>query len=190
MGGKGSGRKPKPKATENMAPKRARMAQNKTLPVTAPSVKDKTEGLKEKPKNSTQEKIDKLRFIRIYDLRLIPKYLFLQVKPYNFDLGEIYAMAPNLGNDPFTLLYALADEEHKIKGFLWAEFNTVLHVIDVHLLTVDKEYQDRGRIIFKAIDFLNPLIKKTGYKFRIVTNRPKAFSRAGFRPTGQILMER
>jgi hypothetical protein len=152
----------------------------------------KTHSLKplEASPTSVKDKVDGLKFIRIYDLKLIPKYLFEQVKPQNFDLNELYAMAPNYESDPLTLLYVLADEGHKIKGFLWCHINTILKTIDVEVLTVDKEYQDRGQIILKAKDFMTPVKEKIGYKaFRIITKRPKAFSRAGFKQTGEVIME-
>jgi len=175
MGGKGSGRKPKMKPVPEVAPEMQITHSLKTLEPTAPSVKDKIESLK---------------FIRIYDLKLIPKYLFEQVKPQNFDLNEVYAMAPNFESDPFTLLYVLADEGHKIKGFLWCHINTVFKTIDVEVFTVDKEYQDRGKIIQKAREFMTPVKEKIGFKaFRIKTNRPKAFSHAGFKQTGEVIME-
>ena len=141
------------------------------------------------PKNSIKEKIEALHFIRIYDLRLIPRYLFEQVKPQNFDLNEVYAMARNFERDPLTLLYALADESHKIRGFLWCHLNTILKTVDVQVFTVDKEYQDRGRIISKAKEFVAPLNEKTGYRLRGITSRPKALSRFGFKETGEVIVE-
>jgi hypothetical protein len=175
MGGKGSGRKPKMKPVPEVAPEMQITHSLKTLEPTAPSVKDKIESLK---------------FIRIYDLKLIPKYLFEQVKPQNFDLNEVYAMAPNFETSPLMLLYALADEEHKIKGFLWGYINSILKTIDVDLLTVDKEYQDNGQIMLEVKKLLSPIKEKIGYRaFRIITQRPRALSRFGFKKTGEIIME-
>ena len=67
--------------------------------------------------------IDELKWIRIYDFNLIPKYLFDQVKGLNFPMKRVYEFGNDIAKNPFTLLYALADESHRIRGFLWASVN-------------------------------------------------------------------
>jgi hypothetical protein len=174
MGGKGSGRRKKLKTVKNIPPDK-HLTPEKTLAPVASSAGDK---------------VEKLKWIRIFDLRLIPRYLFEQVKPRNFDLEELYASSRQIGENPFNLLYAMADENYKIKGFLWCIFNTILKTIDVEVMTVDKEYQDRGQIILKAKELMDPIKQKVKYRaYRMNTNRPKAFSRLGFKPTGEIIME-
>jgi len=170
MGGKGSGRPRKNKAVDQVIEK-----------ITQPEA-TKIDPLK--------EKIEKLKFIRIYDFGLIPKYLLEQVqKRVKFDMKELYAMAPNFEKNPMSLLYVMADEDHKIKGFIWLEIDTIEKKIHVPVLTVDREYQDRGEIIKKCIEFFDPIRKKSGFDCRIITRCPHAFERAGFKKTGQFIMD-
>lgn len=170
MGGKGSGRKKKVQEVP---------AENKNLKLRISSKKEEI-----------LNKIEKLKFIRIYDIRLVPRYLFEQIKPRIFDIDEIYEMANKFENDPLILMFAMADEEYKIKGFLWSYVDSILKTLCVETLTVDKEYQHRGEIIEKVMNFLIPFKEKLGLRaIRFLTNRPKAFIRFGAKSTGETYLE-
>lgn len=138
-----------------------------------------------------KKKIDALKFIRIYDFALIPRYLVEQLqKRIDFDIKELYATGPAFETHPLSLIYVLADEGHKIKGFFLAEINSVDKKIYLHLLSVDKEYQDRGEIILKVLDFLKVIKEKLQFKaIRAVTSNPRACERLGGKKTGEVIME-
>lgn len=129
-----------------------------------------------------------LNFIRIQDFRLIPRYLMEQVKGSDAEIDRI--LQYNFAKDPLTLLYALADDQNKIKGFLWADIDVLEGVVHVNALSVDKDYQD-GKPALEAVRFLQNLIKDSKLKKKITfaTTRPKAFERMGFKRTKLVNME-
>lgn len=131
-----------------------------------------------------------LKLIRIYDFRLIPRYLFEQVKPNNGEVDRIYGdWGMTMAQSPLSLLYAMADEEYKTKGVLWAGIDPIREDITVQVLSLDKEYQD-GKAVPHAIEFLSNIRKEMGLtKIRFMATRAKAFERFGCQKSDQILME-
>ena len=132
-----------------------------------------------------------LKLIRVFDFRLIPRYLFEQVKPDG--AGEIEELYGDWGlvmaRSPLSLLYAMADEEHKTKGVLWAGIDPIRKAITVQTLSLDKAYQD-GKAVPHAIEFLGNIRDRLGLnKIRFMATRPKAFERFGCKKSDQILME-
>lgn len=137
-------------------------------------------------------RFDELRFIRIQDFNLIPRYLMEQVKGGDTKVNRVLQFGTQIAKDPLTLLYVLADTQNKIKGFLWAEIDVFDEVIHVNTLSLDKEYQDRnGTALLKTVDFLKSLLEgsKLQKKITFSTNRPKAFERLGFKRTALVNME-
>lgn len=148
----------------------------------------KAEKKTDTPKNA---KVRELRFKRVYTFQIIPRYLFAQVKENaDWDLDFLYKYANMLASDPLTLVYVLADKDYRIKGVLWAAINPLVKTIPVYLLSVDKEYQDRGSPILYAFEFLTEIKEKMGFKkIEWPTTRPRAFERLGFKRSGITNME-
>jgi len=137
-------------------------------------------------------RFDELRFIRIQDFNLIPRYMMEQVKGGDTKVNRVLQFGTQIAKDPLTLLYVLADTQNKIKGFLWAEIDVFDEVIHVNTLSLDKEYQDRnGTALLKTVDFLKSLLdgSKLQKKITFSTTRPKAFERLGFKRTALVNME-
>jgi len=88
-------------------------------------------------------KFGDLKFKRIFDFALVPRYLLEQVREIDKDMiNRIYQFGPLITGNPLTLLYVLVDVDYKIKGVLWANINVVEAIIYVHLLSVDRQYQN------------------------------------------------
>jgi hypothetical protein len=132
-----------------------------------------------------------LKLIRVFDFRLIPRYLFEQVKPD--DAGEIEELYGDWGlvmaRSPLSLLYAMADEDHKVRGVLWAVVDPITKTVTVQILSLDKAYQDR-KAVGHAREFLEKIRDRLKLnQIRFCTTRPKAFERFGCRKSDHILME-
>lgn len=161
-------------------------------------------------------KIDDLRFIRCTmpeTFMMIPRYLFEQIE----DLGSGEGRVDNIYNsglsilmvptvtekgvewipNPLIHIVVMYDNDHHIKGFLWAEIDLIDKCIFIHALSLDREYQSNGQdtervVIEKTMDLADrPELKPYEIQKKIImaTSRPKPFERIGFKPSTKILME-
>lgn len=121
--------------------------------------------------------------------RRIPKELFEQVKDIEFNIDLLYQAPSRFISNLSTRFYVLTDDEDVIKGILWAYINLLTESIDVHILSIDKEYQF-GNAIEKTLKFIkNWQGENENLKIQIMTSRPHAYEKAGFVKSKQILME-
>ena len=137
-----------------------------------------------------------LRWIPQTSFELIPRYLIEQVKPIGGVKPEkLYEFGPAICKSPFNTLgvFVPMDERSsdfgQAKGFLWATVNPLTEKIDVHMLSIDKEYRGRG-IIKEAKNIIEKIISKSalrGMAFRTVI--PEAFGKAGFVESEIKIME-
>lgn len=145
---------------------------------------------------------DELQFVRITDpnmFSLIPRKLFDQVKGSEYKIDRIYQFGAMLLASPLTFFYLLLDKDHQIGGILWAEMNPLDDQIKVHAFSVDKEYQQNlsgkfklnSRALKTALELLRKLQKDHGLdsKIEIVTLRPRAYEKAGWKRSKKCLME-
>jgi len=134
---------------------------------------------------------EELSFIRIMDFKLIPRKLFEQVRDMDVKVENIEKHGNLIARSPFTLLYAITDKSNIIRGVLWANINFMSDSIGVHLLSVEKEYQN-GKHVQAALDHLKKEVKSLKLditKIKCATTRPRAFEAAGFEKSKYILME-
>ena len=132
---------------------------------------------------------DDLNFVQITSVemfRILPRELFDQMTDKFYDIDLFFLLLPQYLFNPCNFMYALLDDEGKPKGFLWFIANVLNKTITVATLTIDKEYQG-SNAIKKTADFIKSVDKEA--KIVIMTNRPKAFERAGFRKSKNIRME-
>ena len=137
-----------------------------------------------------------LRWIPQDTFDLIPRYLIEQVEPIGGVKPEkLYEFGPAICKSPFNTLgvFVPMDERSsdfgQAKGFLWATVNPLTEKIDVHMLSIDKEYRGRG-IIKEAKNIIEKIISKSalrGMTFRTVI--PEAFKKAGFVESEIKIME-
>lgn len=137
--------------------------------------------------------IKDLQFSRIYDWRLVPRYLLEQIPDADEGMiDRIYQNGNLLCNSPMNFLYVLTDDEHKIKGVLWAVIDVIEACWLVRVFSVDKEYNNTSsENIQIGTDFiLNiPVPKQMNKKIWMLTSRPKAFERAGWNKVNRTRME-
>lgn len=121
--------------------------------------------------------------------RRIPKELFEQVKDVEFNIDLLYQYPSKFISGLNTRFYVLTDDKDKIKGILWAYLNLLTESIDVHILSIDKEYQF-GNAIEKTLEFVRSWQgENESVKIQIITSRPQAYERAGFVKSKRILLE-
>ena len=145
------------------------------------------------PKKGMMDSMPKgtcLKFVRAKDINLIPRYLFEQVKPMDFDIDALYKWAPIIYDNPMNILGAFLDSENKVKGVMICSFNPVNQTIIVPLLSVDKEYYGKG-ILKEADGILNKFKRTLGAKkISIVTTRPHAMEKIGYAKSSVTMMEK
>lgn len=121
--------------------------------------------------------------------RRIPRELFEQVKDIEFNIDLLYQAPSRFIGNANTRFYVLTDDEDVIKGILWAYINILTESIDVHILSIDKEFQF-GDAIEKTLEFIRSWQgKDEKLKIQIITARPHAYEKAGFVKSKRILLE-
>lgn len=142
--------------------------------------------LKKKP---VKHSFSELKPVKIYDFRIIPRYLFEQVKGGNWNFENILGLNDAINATPFNFLFVFVDEENIIKGFLWGALNPVTLVFDAFIYSVDKKYQ-QGDALECIKGFLTNFMNDLGIKHtQFTTTRPKALEKAGFVRSKLTLME-
>ena len=134
-------------------------------------------------------KFSNLKQIRVFDFNLIPRYLFKQIKGSDIDFDVLFKLNSMITSSPLAMIYVFADKDNIIKGFMWADVQPLTNSLSVHLLSINKEYY--GTDVLKEIKKLTDEIVKTLQMKKCTwsTTRPRAFEKAGFIRSKQILME-
>lgn len=136
------------------------------------------------------QEIAGLRFIKIGDLGLIPRRLMEQVKGVVWTPEELYALWPMYEANPFNLLYALADADHLVRGFVWCSVIPLQKCLFVNTVSLDRELQGRDLVKKLIKPWLDELREKLGLPYlKMITTRPRACERLGFRRDRTVLME-
>jgi hypothetical protein len=131
-----------------------------------------------------------LKFVKVKDILQIPRYLFEQVKPQEYNIDKLYEWGPVILKNPVNLVGAFIDKEEIVKGVMWSSFDPISNKILVHLLSVDKVYFKRG-ILQEAEGILNKFKKKLGAnKISFMTSRPKAFEKIIGARKVKVIMEK
>lgn len=145
------------------------------------------------------DKIDELRWVRVFSPIHIPKYLVEQVRDRDFSVDEFYKYQEiNClveGKDghtlnPFNHLYVLADEGNMVKGFLWFVIDPLSKDVVINTFSMDKSYWGQGKAVKRVSDHVKEIMKKLKLKkVYWITNYPKHSERHGFRRSKSVLME-
>lgn len=145
------------------------------------------------------DKIDELRWVRVFTPVHIPTYLAEQVRDRDYSVEEFYAFqeqsclrmtkeGPSL--NPLNHLYVLANNENVTKGFVWFTIDALSKDICIHTFSMDKEYWGRGKAVEKLSNFIKEIRRKARLnKVYWITNYPKHSERHGFKRSKSILME-
>lgn len=146
-----------------------------------------------------KNKVDDLKWIRVFTPSHIPKYLVEQVRDRDFTVEDFYAYheaycqiptSDGIKLNPFSHLYVLANEENTVKGMLWFCVDPLTKDIIIQTFSMDKEYWNKGLAVKKLAAHMKG-IKKKGQLNKIywVTNYPKHSERNGFKRSKNVLME-
>jgi len=149
--------------------------------------------------NAKNDKIDELRWVRIFTPVHIPKYLVEQVRDRDFTPDDFFKFqemscitnskdGPKL--NPLNHLYVLANNENMTKGFVWFVIDSLSKDICINTFSMDKEYWYDGKAVEKLSRFIKDIRKKANLnKIYWITNYPKHSLRHGFRRSKGVLME-
>jgi len=145
------------------------------------------------------DKIDELRWVRLFNAVHIPRYLVEQVRDRDYSVDEFFKYqelnctiqskdGPTL--NPFSHLYALVDPENIVKGFLWFVIDPLSKDLIINTFSVDKEYWGKGKAVTRLSDHVKEILKKLKIKKAYwLTNYPKHSERHGFKRSKSVLME-
>lgn len=139
--------------------------------------------------------IKNLRWVRIINPDLIPRYLVDQVKDKEFTVDDFYKYQNLICMDdgkinPFNHLYALTDKENFIKGMLWFTVDPLTKNVLINTYSIDKEYWYNGKAVEYLFDHMCNILEKFDLKKIYWANRyPKHAERYGFKKSKSVLME-
>lgn len=141
-------------------------------------------------------KMDKLRWIRIFTPDHIPKYLIEQIKQRDYPVEDFYkyhrcnCLIENQQLNPFLHLYVLADDDNQVKGMLWVDIDPLTKDILIQTYSIDKDYWCNGEAVKKLADHVKSIREKGKLnKIYWVTTYPKHSERNGFKRSRNVLME-
>ncbi|MBI9081501.1 MAG: hypothetical protein JEY79_17385 [Pseudodesulfovibrio sp.] len=125
---------------------------------------------------------------------LIPIYLIEQVEP-KVDMASFMASAHGIAANPDTVICVFspmdpkAEDRAVVKGFFWATVNRTSGSLDVHMLSIDEEYQGRG-IVEETNNILAKIAKSNGLsRSRFLTVMPEVFESIGATRSKSVMME-
>jgi len=144
-------------------------------------------------------KIEELRWIRVFTPDHVPRYLIEQVRDRDYSVEEFFQYHQincltqsnkELTLNPFSHLYVLADKENMIKGVLWFSIDPLSKDILIQTFSVDKEYWGKGLAVKMLAEHIKKIRKKGNLnKIYWVTNYPKHSERYDFKRSKAVLME-
>ena len=150
-------------------------------------------------KKDKAEKIDELRWARVFSPIHIPHYLVEQVRDRDYSVEHFFKYqelnclvngkdGPTL--NPFNHLYVLADEKNIVKGFLWFIIDVLSKNIFINTFSMDKEYWGKGKAVKRLSNHVKEIVKKLKIKqVYWITNYPKHSERYDFKRSRGVLME-
>lgn len=153
-----------------------------------------------KGNNSTSDdKFDKLKFIRIFDPNHVPKYLIEQIKDRDYDVEKFYRYheynclihgsdGPRL--NPSHMLYLISNDQHIPCGVLWCTVSLLSNDLVIQTFSMDKDYWGQGKAV-KLLEKKCKEIKEICELNNIywVTKYPKHSEKYGFKRSKSVLME-
>lgn len=107
---------------------------------------------KEKPqkKVKTKEIIEKLRWIKITDLYLIPDEFFTKFKDKGYKIDLLYKYNDTLFKDNTNILFVLVDKEHKVRGFIYATINILTNSLSIIMCEIEKKFEKQEIEVMKG----------------------------------------
>ena len=144
-------------------------------------------------------KMDELRWVRVFTPTHIPKYLVEQIKKRDYSVEDFFKYHDSIclrqGKEgptlnPYSHLYVMANPENLTKGFLWLAIDPLSKDIVIQTYSVDKDYWKEGGAVDKLATFVKEF-RSNGDLNKIywITNYPGHSMRHGFKRSKSVLME-
>jgi len=144
-------------------------------------------------------KIDELRWIRVFTPDHVPHYLIEQIRDRDYSVEEFFRFHQinclvqgenGVVLNPFSHLYVLADKMNQVKGVLWIAIDPLSKDIIIQTFSMDKEYWGKGQAVKKLAEHIKEIrLKGKLNKIYWITNYEKHSMRYGFKRSKSILME-
>lgn len=148
---------------------------------------------------SKKHSAEDLRWVRLYSPVNIPRHLIEQVRDRDYTVDEFVQYQElncRLESDdgftlnPFNHLYAMADTDNRVQGFLWFVIDPLSKDMVINTYSIDEKYWHRG----EAVEVLAKHVKQIKNKLKLkkvywLTNYPKHSQRHGFKRSKAVLME-
>lgn len=134
--------------------------------------------------------LDSLQFVRLRIPSLIPIELIEMVKGRTFTPEQFYNFQESQVDNPDNYLFALVDEDKKIRGYLYAFKEALDGSLFINTFSIEKKYWGKGKAIDKVTEFLRHLVVKLKCPnvFWCTTNE-KFFMKKGFKRSKVSLMQ-
>lgn len=148
---------------------------------------------------SDDEKLEDMRWVRLFSPIHIPPYLVEQLKTRNFEVQDFFRYqeanclmegdkGPTL--NPFNHLYALVNPQNIVRGFFWATIDPLSKDLLIQSFSVAKQFWHQGKAIEKLVKHVKEMQKKLELKKVFwLTTTPKHGKKYGFKPSKHVLME-
>lgn len=131
-----------------------------------------------------------LKWVKLLNPLLLPIYLIEEVKGRTFSAEDLIKYLDFNRSNPAVLVYVLITKKNEIKGYLWAEMNTLDESIFINTFSIDKAYWHKGGAINIAIELIKELKNKVeATRVYWMTTNSRFFMKKGFKPSKMVLME-
>lgn len=148
---------------------------------------------------SEEKNVDDLKWVRLFNPTLIPRYLVEQVKDRDYEVDDFFKYqelnclmqkdgVPTL--NPFNHLYALVNPKNIVKGYMWASIDPLSKEMIINTFSVAKEYWHHGEAIKVLSSHVKEILKKLKIsKVYWLTTSPKHSKKFGFKASKSVLMQ-
>lgn len=130
-----------------------------------------------------------LRYVRVYDALLVPKYLLEQVEDLGYPPERFYQLGGIIFGTALQFLGVFVDAENQVKGVLWFALDPLHNALFVQLVSVDPEYRGKG-----FLSEVSGICRKHGRKYGVgkyfgLSSTPEIYESLGMCPSKRIFME-
>lgn len=127
-----------------------------------------------------------IEFIKVHDARLIPKNLIDQVP--RIEVDEFYNHMKEAWKFPNDFLYAIIEEEHEIKGYIWYQVNLMNKSIFINTISICDDWKNTTKLQ-EIVDIIRKDMKQMSLKKAFfLTDKPSLYEKMGLVKTGGVLL--
>ena len=127
-----------------------------------------------------------MELIKVHDARLIPRELIEQVPSGNAD--EFYICLKDAWRFKNDFLYAIIDEDHDIKGYVWYQVNMMNMSIFINTISICDEWKNTGKVEEISKLIRNDMVQMGISKVFFLTDTPSFYEKFGMVKTEEVLL--